>query len=111
MSEQGKRAAADSAYGFRRRTALGVLDGLSLEQLDRNVEARDVDNDVGAYVNIVEGELVARDAQRWSVSLREVAEGEPAEIVPDAVFDSRDDGHEGGGIDSRHADASSEQGT
>lgn len=100
MSEQGKRAAADSAYGFRRRTALGVLDGLSLEQLDRNVEARDVDNDVGAYVvrsrrayvNIVEGELVARDAQRWSVSLREVAEGEPAEIVPDAVFDSRDDG-------------------
>lgn len=38
---------------------------------DRNVEARDVDNDVGAYVvrsrrayvNIVEGELITRDVQ------------------------------------------------
>lgn len=48
-----------------------------------------------AYVNVVEGELVVRDAQRCSVSLREVAEGEPVEIVPDAVFESRDDGHEG----------------
>lgn len=43
-----------------------------LEQLDRNVEARDVDNDVGAYVarsrrayvNVVEGELITRDTQR-----------------------------------------------
>ena len=49
------------------------------------------------------GELVARDAQRCSVSLREVTKGEPAEIVRDAVFGSRDDGHEGGGIGSRHA--------
>lgn len=64
-----------------------------------------------AYVNVVEGELITRDAQRCPVSLREVAEGEPAEIVPDAVFESRDDGHEGGGIDSCHADVSSEQGT
>ena len=40
----------DFAYGFRRRTASTELDGLSLEQLDRNVEARDVGNDVGAYV-------------------------------------------------------------
>lgn len=55
-------------------------------------------------MNVVEGELVARDAQRCSVSLREVTEGEPAEIVRDAVFGSRDDGHEGGGIGSRHAD-------
>lgn len=54
-----------------------------------------------AYVNAVEGELITRDAQHWSVSLGEVAEGEPTEIVPDAVFESRDDGHEGGGIDSR----------
>lgn len=48
-----------------------------------------------AYVNVVEGELIARDAQRCPVSLREVAEGEQAEIVPDAVFESRDDGREG----------------
>lgn len=59
------------AYGFRRRTASAELDGLALEQLDRNVKARDVDNDVGVYVarsrrayaNIVEGELITRDAQ------------------------------------------------
>lgn len=61
----------DFAYGFRRRTASAELDGLSLEQLDRNVEARDVDNDVGAhvvrsrraYVNVAEGELITRDVQ------------------------------------------------
>lgn len=61
----------DSAYGFRRRTASGEFDGLSLEKLDRNVETRDVDGDVGAYVarsrrayvNVVEGELITRDAQ------------------------------------------------
>ncbi len=61
----------DLAYGFRRRMASAELDGLSLEQLDRNVEARDVDNDVGAYVarsrrayvNVVEGELITRDTQ------------------------------------------------
>ena len=62
-------------------------------------------------MNAVEGELITRDAQHWSVSLGEVAEGEPTEIVPDAVFESRDDGHEGGGIDLRHADVNSEQGT
>lgn len=62
-------------------------------------------------MNIVEGELVARDAQRRPVSLREVAEGEPAETVPYAVFESRDDGYEGGEIDSRHAGVSSGQGT
>ena len=112
----------DSAYGFRSRTPSAELDGFSLEQLDWDVEARDIDGDAGAYVarsrrayvNIVEGELVARDAQRCSVSPREVAEGEPAEIVPDAVFESRDDGHEGGGIDSRHAGVNrgrDEQGT
>ena len=73
----------DSAYGFRSRTASGVLNGLSLEQLDRNVEARDIDGDVRVYVaqrrrahvDKAEGELVARNAQRCSVSLREVAEG------------------------------------
>lgn len=59
------------AYGFRRRTASTELDGLALEKLDRNVEARDADNDVGAYVarsrrayvSVVEGELITRDAQ------------------------------------------------
>lgn len=42
-----------------------------LEQLNRDVETRDVDGDVGAYaarsrrayVNAVEGELITRDAQ------------------------------------------------
>ena len=61
----------DSAYGFRRRMPLGELDDLSLEQLDWNVEIRDVDCDAGAYiarrrrayVNAVEGELITRDAQ------------------------------------------------
>lgn len=62
---------ADFADGFRRRTASAELDGLSLEQLDWNVEIRDVDCDAGAYiarrrrayVNAAEGELITRDAQ------------------------------------------------
>lgn len=66
-----KRVMTAFAYGFRRRTASAELDGLALEKLDRNVEARDADNDVGAYVarsrrayvSVVEGELITRDAQ------------------------------------------------
>ena len=49
-----------------------------------------------AYVNIVEGELIARDAQRRPVSLGEAAESEPAAIVSNAVFEARDDGYEAG---------------
>lgn len=93
----------------------GELDGLALKKLDRNVEARDVDNDVGAYVarsrrayvNVVEGELITRDAQRRPVSLGEAAESESAEIVPDAAFEAGDDGHKAGRIDSRHEVVSS----
>lgn len=91
----------DFAYGFRRRTTPAELDGLALEKLDRNVEARDVDNDVGAYaargrrayVNVAEGELITRDVQHRSVSLGEVAEGEPAAIVSNAIFEAGDDWH------------------
>lgn len=45
----------DFAYGFRRRTASGELDGFSLEQLNRNVETRDVDSDVGRMSPGVDG--------------------------------------------------------
>lgn len=49
-----------------------------------------------AYVNVVEGELVARDAQGCSVSLREAAEGEPAEIVSNVILEAGDDRHKAG---------------
>ena len=45
-----KRVMTDFAYGFRRWTASAELDGLSLEQLDRNVEIRDVDCDAWTEV-------------------------------------------------------------
>lgn len=38
-----------SAYGFCSRTASNELDGLALEQLDRNVEIRDIDYDARAH--------------------------------------------------------------
>lgn len=90
----------DSAYGFRRRMPSGELDGLSLEQLDRNIEARDVDYDARTqaiwtrwvYVNTEERKLIARDAQCRSVPHGVIAEGEPAAIVVEAG----DDGHEAG---------------
>lgn len=49
----------------------GELDGFSLEQLDWDIEIRDVDSDVGAYiarrrrthVKVAERKDVARDAQ------------------------------------------------
>ena len=80
------------------------LDGFSLEQLDWNIEIRDVDSDAGAYVarsrrayvNIVERKLIARDAQRRPVSLGEAAESEPAAIVSNAVFEFGDDGYGAG---------------
>lgn len=94
----------DSAYGFRSRTPSAELDGLSLEQFDWNVEARDVDYDARTqaiwtrwvYVNAEEKELIARDAQRRPVSLGEAAESETAAIVSNAVFEAGDDGHEAG---------------
>lgn len=94
----------DFAYGFRRRMPSGELDGLSLEQLDWNVEIRDVDCDAGAYIarrrrtheNVAERKDVARDAQRCSVSLREAAEGEPAEIVSNVILEAGDDRHKVG---------------
>lgn len=69
----------------------------------------------GAYIarrrrtheNVAERKDVARDAQRCSVSLGEAAESEPAEIVPDAIFEAGDDRHKAGRIDSRHGVVSS----
>ena len=95
-----KRVMTDSGYGFRRRTASNELDGFSLEQLDWDVEARDVDYGARTqaiwtrwvYVNTEERKLIARDAQCRSVSFGEVAEGEPAAIVVEAG----DDGYEAG---------------
>ena len=54
---------------------------------------------------------VVTDSARTISSTHSVILVVSAEIVTDAVFESRDDGHEGGGIDLRHANVNSEQGT